>query len=808
MTVFSKIEVSNPTTGSLLTIGSSLNEVFRVSVNYKGGDFRFTVPNERGQFSGLVNIGDTVQYFYDSVSPPVARVFDGFVDKIDFSARAKRGRMVVHGKAFGTRLAGISAQPEVYLNKRSSYIITDLGGKYFTENALIDDFETAAKAGSWIAQASTDAIEPAIGSVASAGSPNIVMEREFAADFKMQTGSSGESTGKWINQTINMGNRPNFSGGKVGGWAYLENRSALSGIRYGIGKDAANMVWADYAFGASGNGWYYPLFNFSNDFFESGTMDWNAIDYQEITLFQEAGASGTIHTWIDDLRMFKHTSMTYSRVNSGTEFTNYKTKHRYIQDVINDLREVESFDWFVNTDRELVYRPENVVASSIGIGSQNLTDVRTKKDNSQLFNRVWVYGDKTLIGWEETFTGDGVGSVFQLEFSPHNSRLFVSGIKQPGGIFEAVSSAPPSGTAYLVEFDERNIIFVSGTEAGDNIPGSLVTILAEYQYEKPILGLAEDLVSISEFGLREKIITSDEIKSPKQAQDIADSQINLFSNPLNNVRCDFQGTGTFVPAEVVQINFPRHGINNQSFKVIDVTYQVNTVNLQSEQIVSLNLAQRVPDVTDYLAQMIRDIKRLQAKDISAEAVQPRFTTINVGSVSTVLRSFTFRQRDPGSGLVLGHNTGTVGRGLLGSAGAGSFQPFLGTGAGYIYETVAADNFENHFKESFGDDTYLSGTFAAWSNTGSVVLTSAQSVLSRPFFLTDGTKTTSSATLKVFDTSGLNLKAAVRTSNGGFQTFGAVGSIINFGTPGSSLEFRISEVSGTTGTTYDMEITYV
>lgn len=159
--------------GNRTVVTDSYGEFFNTSMRYKAGHFHFSVPNNRGQNSGTFAPADTIQYFYGTTNPPTQKVFDGFVDDINYSSQDQQGMTIIRGKARGTILANTSVQPEVYVNKRSSYIISDIGAKYFTQNNLLDDFETAAKVGSWATSGTTDALAPSIGSMNSLDTVNV-----------------------------------------------------------------------------------------------------------------------------------------------------------------------------------------------------------------------------------------------------------------------------------------------------------------------------------------------------------------------------------------------------------------------------------------------------------------------------------------------------------------------------------------------------------------------------------------------------------------------------------------------------------
>src|SRR3990167_6802469 len=166
---------------------------------------------------------------------------------------------------------------------------------------------------------------------------------------------------------------------------------------------------------------------------------------------------------------------------SGTSkvLQNFKTKNSSVYEVVQQLADIASYDFFVDFNRDLNFIPSVAVATGYTLDNTNVASANFTNNSQEMFNKLTVYGDRQLVREQETFTADGAGSVFALKSSPHNPYVTDDGIVRAGTVFQ-LTNFLPTGAHYAVDFDRRNIIFLSGTSVGNNLPGSLSSIVVNY----------------------------------------------------------------------------------------------------------------------------------------------------------------------------------------------------------------------------------------------------------------------------------------------------------------------------------------
>lgn len=352
---------------------------------------------------------------------------------------------------------------------------------------------------------------------------------------------------------------------------------------------------------------------------------------------------------------------------TGITYTNTQTtpltlsrivfKHKSVWDCVKQLAEYVNYDVYVDATKDLVFRPKGNVSASLTIDNTNAIRASFTTTTQDFFNEIWVYGGKYLSGWRNDFTADGAGSVFTLDYKPFDLYATVGGTKKLGGIYQA-SSSLVSGVHYLVDLGSKNVIFVSGTNVGNNIPGSNVAIVCTYNRLRPIVKVANNQSSIDTYGKRSKIIVDHEIDDPIAAQTLAKSQADLYSLPLTTGVVDLQNVTTNVIAsQTVIVNLPNENVSNLTYTVLDADYDITTENLLHGTVLKLRLAQRVKDAVDTFKQMILDIKQLQAENMDDTDIITRILYANgsygIGSNSTPgLTSYQIKTRNIGEKFYL------------------------------------------------------------------------------------------------------------------------------------------------------------
>src|SRR3990167_20397 len=374
---------------------------------------------------------------------------------------------------------------------------------------------------------------------------------------------------------------------------------------------------------------------------------------------------------------------------SGTDMTlkSFRIKNKSIYEAVSELAKFVEYDFYVDYDKNLVFRPINNKSTGFTFNNGNVNNASFETNSQEMYNKVTVYGDRQLIRNRESFTANGVGSVFTLVYNPHNTFVTVDGTRKQGGVFELVDFAS-TGTQYLVDFDRRNIIFASGTAVGDNVPGSLAAIVIDYDRSIPIIKQAQNESSISTYGLRETIIVNKEITSPNQALEVASAELNRLQNPIRQGNVSIRpAISGLQPGETVIVNLPNDNIDDQTFKIFETSYDISKDNLLYNNVLGIRVGIRIQDTSDILKGLILKGKKLESGDTDTSDVVSRLKFAD-GSFAFSNEDWFVRIRDVGSSFILGHPV----LGLLGSPAGGARQPYLGDSRSGLFTFQSGGDF--------------------------------------------------------------------------------------------------------------------
>lgn len=371
-------------------------------------------------------------------------------------------------------------------------------------------------------------------------------------------------------------------------------------------------------------------------------------------------------------------NITTTNVNvTGTTIPAMAFNHTPVFDALKQLAEIAGFYFYIDSNKDLNFKAKGVASSGYTFSSGvNVIEANVKTIRDKLYNKVWVYGDRVLTNApRQSFTANG-GSVYTLNYKPSNTAVYVAGstASKIGGVFEMLAGTPGSPTQYLVDYDNKQIVFVSGTSAGMNVPASgSVTFVVDFQRQTPIVKYGQDDGSVLSYGPKTYVVVDKAIKDPQQAQTIMVNTLVQYSSPQSQVSIDVQGFFDLTPGTTAVVNDAYHGITAQNYTILSASYEFTQENNLHEEVLSVKLNQRVLDVSDTLKQMLLDIKKMQAGDADASDTIQR-TQFSTGSTGPLVKSWRAYSRTLGSSFVLGHPT-------LGILGTTSPQPYLGDSRG-------------------------------------------------------------------------------------------------------------------------------
>lgn len=299
---------------------------------------------------------------------------------------------------------------------------------------------------------------------------------------------------------------------------------------------------------------------------------------------------------------------------TSTVLQTFRVKNKSYYEAIDQLRKRVDYDFYIDFNKGLVFRPENNSPTGYQFNNANVARSSFNEDLREMYNKVTVYGDRQLITDRQSFTADGAGSVFTLIANPHDTLVTVDSTKKYGAVFEMVNFLP-TGAQYLVDYDLKKIVFISGTAVGHNIPASGATVLVEYGRSNPIVKEITDESSIAQYGLRENVITNLEIKDPQQARDVARQELERTKYPAldGTVSLTSSSISGLLPGQTVEINLPFESVSG-TFKVFETTYNINKENLLANSTITARVGNRIQNTSDILKNIILKAQAVEAHD--------------------------------------------------------------------------------------------------------------------------------------------------------------------------------------------------
>ncbi len=358
-------------------------------------------------------------------------------------------------------------------------------------------------------------------------------------------------------------------------------------------------------------------------------------------------------------------------VTTGVIIESIGFNHKNIFDSLKQLAELSGYYFYVDEDKDVHFVVKEGVSSGLTFDNTNITQASFKTDDKEIFNRIWVYGSRILTGATDV-GGIGAGSVFTLTDKPHSIRVLVSDVLQEkGGIIHMDNPETETGIKWVVDFDEKEIVFVSGTAAGDNIPASGATnVTVNYERSTPILKFKQDATSVTTYGPRTKIMSDPNIKNFLQASEQASKFLEENKTPKIMGDIEVYGVVSVTPGNTCVINIPFHNINSQTYTILNVSYMFNKRNNLSDSVLRMTLNRKISDFTDTMKDTMLRVKDFETGPLEGTLV--RLET-SIGSMVPELHWEVWSQ-PIGSAFIFGNtdnNRFESSQSLLGEFRAGS-----------------------------------------------------------------------------------------------------------------------------------------
>lgn len=334
--------------------------------------------------------------------------------------------------------------------------------------------------------------------------------------------------------------------------------------------------------------------------------------------------------------------LTTTNVNTTTTTISQITfNHTPLFDALKQLAELSEFYFFVDEDKDLHFVQSSSLSSGITLNTTNIKKAEFKEIDREIFNDIFVYGSEALTGAKEVFD-TLLGSEYVLTDKPHNSRVFVSGtaggfnLQEIGGVLTFSDPSTTSGLNYVIDFNSKKVIFVSGTNAGDNIPvsGTARNVVVEYERNTQILSRKQDPASQTAFGKKNKVIVDRNIKdfseaSAKSTQILADSKDAILQGNL-----DIDSLLSLTPGNTVVVNLPNFNISSQTYDILEVNYIFNGRTVESNQVQSVRVNKKISDAADIIKDTLLRLKQVETGAFEGEVLDLQSATGSLGISGT------------------------------------------------------------------------------------------------------------------------------------------------------------------------------
>jgi len=318
-------------------------------------------------------------------------------------------------------------------------------------------------------------------------------------------------------------------------------------------------------------------------------------------------------------------------------------------DAFKQLAELSGYYFYVDNDKDLNFKLNENIESGEVLDNSNILKMDFDTTREGMANDIWVYGDRYLAGFKETLSADG-GSLFTLISKPHNSYVEYLGVPQKGGVFEMTNSLE-SGVDYLVSYQDKEIIFTSGTNIGSSVPGSGGSIIVSYNRDVPIVKTGQNRPSVQLYGIKRKIINDKSIKDPNTAEEILKAELEN-ADPFRGMRIHIKGWLDINPGETVKVELDNFDLDEENIPISSITYKFDKNTIQSGKVITIELDKKLLDITDEITNLRKRLELIESADRQDTDIITRLE-ISTGSFTIIGSYWEVRTRFIGSDYLWG-----------------------------------------------------------------------------------------------------------------------------------------------------------
>jgi len=407
---------------------------------------------------------------------------------------------------------------------------------------------------------------------------------------------------------------------------------------------------------------------------------------QDATVEPKVFTNSEISTIVKDIIDNNVSDITTTNVNvTKITLPRIAFNHTPVFDALQQLAELAGFRFYVDINKDIHFEEKDSSDSGITLNTTNIVRGRFDTTREGIANKVFVYGARQLTGNEEFFSGGSpfddalsqAGSVFTLASKPFHTEVRTSdfpGSVLKGGIFNLFELPISGGRApdYFVNFEDRQIILVSGTEVGkNNLITSGGSVVVNYDRETPLVRFGQSRPSIDAFGPKTLVINDKAIKDPDQAKNILNRALEQ-GTPLDKAEFELKGFFTFTIGQTVQAILSDFDINEPTWPILNITYTFDKNTVESERVIKIRLNNKITDITDTITELSKRLRALEAEDLQEGDFITRLE-FGLGSFLVVGSRFQIKTRDINDSFILGLSGVNLSTqlGIVGSPNTGS-----------------------------------------------------------------------------------------------------------------------------------------
>lgn len=246
------------------------------------------------------------------------------------------------------------------------------------------------------------------------------------------------------------------------------------------------------------------------------------------TLASKTYTGDSITDIITDLVASYAPTFTVANVSSGFIIEKIVFNQVPLSTCLKRLADIVNYDWYIDEEKDVHFFQKYANTAPFNLtdtdGNHIYKTLRRNSDGSQVANRIKVRGGEyNGSTYNDSITVSGNDSkAFTLPYRFANLTVSLNTVAQSVGI-DFIDDFTSKDVLY--NFQEQMIRFENNLTAGDVIAFS-------GNPKVPVFAVAEDPVSIAEYGKIEKLLRDDSIESNDVARRRANAELYAYAEPV------------------------------------------------------------------------------------------------------------------------------------------------------------------------------------------------------------------------------------------------------------------------------------